>query len=308
MKKITCLFSMLLVLFVLSAAVPAEAAVPKPGAAVTKKNVLKLIKTYDKDGYYFLTHGRKNRGMDFMQWFTRGRITADLDTAVHEQCHLNTIHDRSSERIYKGKKKFYTVKYTPVFKTKKTASSVPKACRYSRYNIYVADPMPNLSSNVQGVYGLLNEFCAYSWGMNNTVKLYPYYKKYASDYNDWSPFFISGANNRQAYAEFNFFILHYLNYAKKHYPKHYKKIMANKAFKAAYKYTEKKFRKNIKTWEKDVKAAVKILNDKGYEAYLSGGNLWVDFYGTSLFQEEYDGIMKEVRKSKYQKIYKKLKK
>jgi len=63
MKRISCILSLLAVIFVLSAASPAEAAVPQPGAAVTKKNVLALTKAYDKDGYYLLTHGRKNRGM-----------------------------------------------------------------------------------------------------------------------------------------------------------------------------------------------------------------------------------------------------
>lgn len=306
MKRISCILSLLAVIFVLSAASPAEAAVPKPGAAVTKKNVKALLKAYDKDGYYLVTHGRKNRGMDFMQWFTRGSITLDIDTAVHEQCHLNTFNGASSERIYKGKKKFYNVKYTSVFKTKKMASSVPEACRYNRYSIYVADPTPNLASNIHGVYGLLNEFCAYGWGMNNTVKLYPYYKKYAKDFGDWYPFILSGANDRQAYAEFNFFILHYMNYAKKHYPKVYKKILANKSFKKAYKFTEKKFRKSISAWQKDLKQLVKKLNEEGHDAYISDGMIYVDFYGLSLFQNEYDGIMKQIKKSKYQKIYKKL--
>ena len=59
-------------------------------------------------------------------------------------------------------------------------------------------------------------------------------------------------------------------------------------------------------WEKDLKQAVTQLNENGYDAYISDGMLWVDFYGTSLFQNEYDGIMAQIKKSKYQKIYKKL--
>lgn len=294
------------IILVLTSAVPAFAAVPKINAKITSKNVLSLLKAYDADGYYLVTQGKKAHGADHMFWFYGcDRIVDGVATAVHEQCHACT-HGWDCEYIYKGNKKFYTVKYTDVFNSQQMASSVPEKLRTSRFATYVSEPDPYLSSDVDGVYGLLNEFTAYCWGMNNTVSLYNYYKKSGSDLATWDSFINDGANGRQAYAEFNYYILHYLYYAKQHYPAVYKQIMKNTSFKKAYKFIEKKFRKNITAYEKDLKKLIKYMKASGHNAVINGGYFWCDHSGTGLFETDYKNLSKEIKKSKYQKIYKKL--
>ena len=52
-----------------------------------------------------------------------------------------------------------------------------------------------------------------------------------------------------AYAEFKYYILNYLYYAKKHHPDVYKGIVNNKEFCKAYKTLESSYAKLIKEYE-----------------------------------------------------------
>ena len=285
---------------------PVEAAVPKINAKITSARVLSLLKAYDPDGRFLVTRGQAS-GSDFMEWFAgSSRIVDGIDTAVHEQCHACTYRSFDSEFIYRGNEKFYTVEYTDIYYSKEMASSIPKKFRTFRYDTYVAKPSQYLASNIDGVYGLLNEFTAYCWGMNNTVSLYEYYKKSGTNLDTWSAFISDGASDRLAYSEFNYYILHYLYYAKQHYPRIYKQIMNNSSFKKAYRFIEKKFRKNIASYENKLKALIKLLNKEGHNAVISGDFLYCDNQGVGIIQKDYDMLCKEIQKSKYQSIYKKL--
>lgn len=277
-------------------------------AAVTKSNVMSLARTYDTDGAYLLHPDKK--ASDYMTWlYGSRRITDNLNTAVHEMTHDYTFSHAGSykaEAIYLGNKKKIIVPFTKIYYTKKMAKSIPKRCRTMRYNTYVANPTPYLSSNTEGVYGLLNEFSAYSWGMNNTICLFDYYKNFPLEMNTWHNFINAGANDRLAYAEFKYYILHYIYYAKKHYPKIYKKIMNNKKFRKAYRKTEKRFAGLIKKYKKDLDQIKKMAAANKINAGLQGGYFFINGSGTGVFADEYDVLIKEISKKKYQKIHRKL--
>ena len=300
LKRYLCIL-----LVVVLTATPAMAAAPGINASITRENVLSLLKAYDKDGYYLVKNGGLSNGsQDFLQWFKgQKRIIDAIDTCVHEQCHGCTFIGGDQERIYRGNGKFYQVTYTDIFLTKNIAASMPKEGKIFRFKTYVSEPSPYLASNVEGIYGLLNEFTAYSYGMNNTVKLYKYFKKQASDFSTWMPFINNGANDRLAYSEFRLFMMHYLYYAKKKFPSVYKGIMNNTSFKEAFSYIDTRFRKNISTYEKYLQKAVTLLTQKGHVAEVRDGIFWCDHRGTGLFEEEYKAIMQVLNKSKYKKIY-----
>ena len=295
---------MVCILFLMPALDASAASVPKLNAKVTEKNVMKLLNAYDSNGAYILK-STKNGGISFLTWFSGSdRIVENIDTAVHEQCHVY-MTGYSSLKAYIGNKKAVNISFTRVFNSKEMADSIPERLRTFRYESYVADPMPYLSSNINGAYGLLNEFIAYSWGMNNTVSLFPYYSRFPATMDTWESFINKGANDRLAYAEFNYYILHYLQYAKYHYPSVYKGIMKNSNFRKAYRTIEKKFRKNITLYEKDLKKIVKKVKAAGgyadYEEYF-----YINGRGTGIFAEDYQKLCKEIKKAKYQKIYKAL--
>ena len=264
------------------------AGVPGIDAKVTKKNIMTLLNKYDKDGAYLLNSTEKSN--NYMSWFSKDeRIINNLEVAIHEQCHHYTWSKSGSYKkisIYVGNKKKINVKFTKLFRTKKMAGSIPKRCRTFRYPTYISKPSKNLGSNIKGVYGLLDEFNAYCWGMHNAVSMYSYYMKNRSEYGIINDYIFLGLNGRQAYAEFKYYILHYLYYAKKHYPSVYKGIMSNKNFKKAYKKTEKRFAGLIKKYEKN-------LVDLGLDAYYD-------------MTDEYKILCEELAKKRYVSLHKKL--
>lgn len=287
---------------------PAFAAVPDLDAEITARNVLSLLKAYDTDGYYLVKEGNNYKG-NYMAWFSENeRIVDRIGTAVHEQCHRCMHATYAWEQLYyRGNKKYFTVDWTEVFGTKEIAASVPKACRVFRYKTYVSEASSNSCSNINGVYGLLNEFTAYCWEMNNCNKLFAYYEQFPATMDTWYRYINDGANGRQAYSEFKSFILHYLYYAQKKHPAIYRGIMKNKSFRTAFKYLDAKFRKNILQYNANLKKILKLMKAAKHNAYIDeDGNFFSDDGGTSLFQKEYKAILKVTKQAKYQKIYEKL--
>ena len=119
-----------------------------------------------------------------------------------------------------------------MFPTEDAAKLFPEHLRTFRYDTYVSEGATS-SSNVKGIYGLLNEYSAYCWGLNHTISLYPYFKNQPMSTELWYSFYRSGGNNLQAYSEFRFYILSYMLYAEEHEPAVYEGIMGNSALLAA---------------------------------------------------------------------------
>ena len=294
---------------------PAEAAtVPGLDASVTEKNVMRLLNAYDKNGAFLVSYGTKI-GRSWISYYGAGeRLIDGLDTVVHEETHdfsvLDTKGGRLEERMYIGNKKYVTVPFTTIYRSKQMVKTVPQRCRTSRFDTYVGHPTENLASNVDGAYGLINEFNAYCWGMNNDIAMFAYHDRFADTMDTWSSFIMNGASNRLAYAEFKYYILHYLYYAKKHHPEVYRKIIANDAFRRAYAKTEALFAKNIKNYENDLNAIVTKMTQNGYRVdytedyFIARGNEGVS--GMGLLNDEYSTLLNEMNKARYQVLHKAL--
>lgn len=329
----TIIFSILITVFAWlpATAQPVMAAAKMPGldAKITKENVQKILNKYDPDGAYIIKK-QLAAGDKILQWFGGGnRIIDDMDTAIHEETH--GYHYRYAKKgkyaFFVGKKKTVYVGNTKVYPSKKMASSIPKRLRTFRYPTYVAKPIKNLGSNVEGAYGLLNEFMAYRSGMNNTISLYPYYASQNADWDEWQIFVMDCENDRLAYAEFKYYILHYLHYAKKHYPNVYKGIVGNKQFCKAYRRLENSYVKLINAYGKDLvklqqffakkgchmeitddSVMVSMKSDNDYQQYegedgeiISGSS-----YGIGRYTADYKKLQKELQKKRYKTIHKKL--
>ncbi len=285
------LLSMILVSAVLlgsSVTADASSGVPKYTCAKTRKNVLKLLDAYDPEGAYIV---RADKSGKLMTWFEDYNSRGDklylcdcMDTAVHESFHAISV-GYTGDKMYIGKKKYVYVSRTSVFPSTKASKKIPKRLRTFRFDTYMTNKeAPNMHSVINGPYGMLNEMAAYCWGMNNSICMYPYLKKN----NKLAPFYSSCSNDKNAYAEFSFFILFYLDYAKTNDKAVYRGIMNNAQFKKVYKNTDKRFRSNIKKYDKIAK------KDKYYMYYPKAND------------SDYKLLMKELKKSKYQKIYNQL--
>lgn len=287
---------------------------PSLNASVSAKNIQALLKKYDPDGAYIMQK-QIAKGDDICTWFSsQDRIIDSINTAIHEETHGYSFayaKNYNQTAYFVGKKKTIHVTHTKVYRSKLMARSIPKRLRTFRYNTYVAKPTAHLASDVEGAYGLLNEFMAYQRGMNTVVLLFPYLKKQGADWSAWHSYISDCENDRQAYGEFKYYILHYLYYAKKHYPDVYKGIVNNRQFCKAYKTLEKNFRKCIKQYETDLQKIKQIVDaNPEYRLEITDERVMLnnDYggVGISRFTADYKKLCKEAEKKKYKSIHKAL--
>lgn len=292
------------------------AALPSLEADATPENMLRILKAYNKDGSFLAGYALPRSGfVDFLTsygYIEPGASAADsIDTVVHESFHEFAVPNIASnagsvveneEKIYIGSKKSVRVVFTDVFRTKEMAKTVPARCRTShygykqgdRFSTYVKDVNNNMASDYDGVYGLLNEFGGYCWGMDANNSLFSYRDRFADTTETWGSFITEGESDMLAYIEFKYYILHYLYYARQHHPEVYKGIINNKNFRRAYRLTEKRFSELIDEYEELLDEAADKLADNGY-------NLAVDELP---LRRQYNVMTKELNKSQYKAMQK----
>lgn len=310
------LLSLLLTLVVIISMIPinsSAATVPSLDAPVTKENVLALLNAYDREGAFMVKYGTEY-GTSWLGYYSENQKLMDgLDTVVHEECHDFSRVSGNAERMYLGRNNYVTIPFTDIFLSKEMVKSVPKRCQTSRFSTYISHPSENLASNVDGIYGLINEFVAYGWGMHNNISMYPYHDNFNDDMNTWGSFIMNGASNRLAYAEFKYYILHYLYYAKKHHPDIYRQLISNKELRTVYRKSEKQFANLIKSYENDLSQISDKIGNNGYKVYYTADYFIVrdksgSVSGMGLLNDEYSVLITELKKAPYQVLHKALSK
>ena len=282
------------------------AKVPGIKAKRTAKNVLKLTKKYDKDAYYILKN-RYDEGDRIAYWVKPGkRIIDRIDTCVHEEFHMyvfgaaKTVDNEWSLAFFRGNKKTRFVPVRSYVKTEKATKSLPKKYRTFRYKLYVGKGSDS-SSNVMGHIGLLNEFTAYYWGSRVMYKLYPYMKKRVKKASGWSPFVASFLDGREAYAEFYFWTLTYLDHLRKNNKEVYKSIMENKEYLRALKDTETRFRKLNKAYLKRMNKVSKKYNGRSFKKSVRKGRFRIGKYYYKV-RKGYKVLKKQIASKKFKAV------
>lgn len=207
--------------------------------------LLALLDRYDPDGAWILRHGQ-NANHSWRDYVAGDRTFNEarsrLELVVHESLHVfnretgktysraPASHDDRIQynrrfHIYIGGGAFITVPLTNVYDTAEMAETIPETLRTVRYDEYVSsEAHPLVGARSDGVYGLLDEFAAYCWGMNDETKLIPFRQERIAVIR----------TNYVTYVEFRYYILSYLLYAREHYPDIYEEIMDNAAFCRAF--------------------------------------------------------------------------
>lgn len=259
---------------------------PSPSAPLTEENVFALLDNLDPDGAWILrsadtdysnaahyVNGVKVEAAgNFMRWFISDTGSSfgtaagkTLPTAVHEECHSFTRMAPSygqgkwnyQEKIYIGQGEYITVAYTDPFPTEEMSKLLPADLRTSRYGTYVSEGS-SASANQQGIYGLLNEFAAYCWGNSNLVKTYDYCAGYWE--NRYTNEFVS-------YAEFRFWILSYMLYAKENHPEAYQEILGDDDFRLVFSTIDDTFAGVIQAYFGKLKAAGRSVQPQAKAEY-----------------------------------------
>lgn len=229
---------------------------------------MNLLYRYDLDGAFILNYTEKS-GYDYMDYFDGYDALSSVATAVHEECHAFLWYNLgwNTMSIYVGDGCSIGVEYTDIYYSQEMVGMIPEELRTFRFDTYVGDPDENLSSNVEGVYGLLNEFTAYCWDNNTGVCLFDYYKTLEQTDTVWLTY-IQRTNSVGAYAEFRYYILTYLLYARENETAVYEGIMENYNFIQAFCVVDTKFKEVIAQYEANLDEICEILEDEGYKAEL----------------------------------------
>lgn len=280
-------------------------ALPAFGDAANSENVLALLDEYDPDGAYILRKADEN----FMRWFSSDMLLKQIGTAVHEECHsvIFSVGFALSENRRERKYAYYTgngtvvpVTFTKVYNTKEMIPYIPAELQTTRYHRYVETSDEDLTSVVNGVYGLMNEYTAYSWDMNNTVHLYDYYKTHINNPDGWFLFVNQGANGRMAYAEFRYFILTYMMYAKDHHPDIYRGIVNNIDFKKAFRLVDTIYSDNIRNYESILAELTQRLTNEGHQMDVTDDQFLIDGSGIGIYGDDYRKLMAAIGTQPYQ--------
>lgn len=276
----SCAAFLLVAVMCFQMAAEVHAASVKPHDTATRENVLEVLRQYDADAYHIMTAGSV---FDFMTWFMGGSIISGIDTAVHETYHGYTQSQSKGnygEKIYLGDGKSYDVDYSIVYKggtftkTEEMAKQIPAQLQTSRYKTYVA-PGASASANGHGVFGLINEFSAYYWGLETMNSLVKFLTDTNSGADSWSSYVTSIGNNMTAYAEFKYWTLRYMLYIKSANPSLYQAILDNQNYCAAYRDAETKFVSEIARSKEIISSSAEYMRSKGFSVDWSDSGIYL---------------------------------
>ncbi|MGF1533607.1 MAG: hypothetical protein ACFCUI_07875 [Bernardetiaceae bacterium] len=113
--------------------------------------------------------------------------------------------------------------------------------RIFRYHTYIGDSS-RVGSQVNGFYGILEEFGAYYYGTKADLSLYPYYQTFCQQSGCWMKKFLGNTlSTLHAYYEFRLFMAWYLRYASLHEPEVYEGLMNDLVLRKAYTLINRDF-------------------------------------------------------------------
>lgn len=171
----------------------------------------------------------------------------DFNTVVHEACHSVNfdvgyfISESISIPVVTGE----------VYNSHELIKVMPKEKYQSFFrNTYIFESS-NLSSQVSGIYGLLDEFSAYYHGAKADWDIFTDKEKIIQKF----PSYKGGMNQLavttwEAYYEFSVMMAWYLDFSKQKYTEQFKKIMTNKPLRVAYTLLNNRFSELVANIEK----------------------------------------------------------
>jgi len=149
-----------------------------------------------------------------------------------------------------------------------------------RYSTYVGDGS-GVSSQEDGIYGMVEEFNAYYQGTKAGYELRPYYQSFCQETDCWQDYLANISSTVYAYHEFRLFIAWYLKYAQQKHPKVYQDCLKNENLKVAFTLTNNAYKQLIADYfqarkeimqEMETKYNVKTELSDEYLTILKGGS------------------------------------
>lgn len=246
---------------------------------------------------------------------SRGEKIGSLNTVVHESHHqFNSVYayqmlskltpdeyefgDEYSA-FYYSDEDIVLVKHTEVFNSNELKKDIPKELQSFRYKPYIA-PKSNLSSQVLGIYGLMDEFHSYYLGTRAGLETFTYYEQLAQqDISAYLDFISNTSSSYWAFHEFKYFCLKYLQRAQNEYPDIYKELLSNEKLRQIYTKTSTAFEALIEEFHQKEQQIMKQAKAAGIESYIEDGYFWIGSNGVGNKGDETDLLIAELNKPEF---------
>jgi hypothetical protein len=295
---------------------------PMLSVSQKKQYALEMLKKYNPEGWYVVnkvTELAINNNFDrYAEANTQQSVRETLGTIVHELNHGYSAlmawklkyRDRDQYSCYyMGDSSHIMVKHSPVFFTEEIGKYIRKELHTFRFDTYVYNPNEKIkiTSNTQGIYGLLDEWNSYYHGTKTDVYMYKWYEENtANSIQEWRNYFSTVGSVINAYVEFKFYCLTYLLYAQKNKPEIYQGIINNKEFITVFLTVNEKYSNLVEEYLDIKRNILKKLQSRG--AKVSEDEEWIliNGEGTGNFIKEFKLLKKEMEKTSYQDMLKNL--
>lgn len=287
-----------------------------------RQYALDLLEKYDPEGWYVVNKMNElsyNNHFDrYAEGHTKKNVRDALGTIVHELNHgysaLMAWKIRPRERdqyacYYIGDTTHILVKYTPVFLTEEIGKEIRPELHTFRFDTYIYNPKEKIqiTSNVLGIYGLLDEWNAYYHGTKTDVYMYKWYEENSKNtVDDWRNYFSTVGSVINAYVEFKFYCLTYLLHAQKYKPDVYQGIINNPEFIDVFMIVDQKYGNLVNEYLNIKKNILKKLQNKGVKVSEDEEWIFMNGEGTGNFINEYKVLSREIEKPSYQGMLKNL--
>jgi len=218
-------------------------------------------------------------------------IARDFGTVVHEACHKVNQHisrgNSAAQGIFIAPGVRIRIPEGPVYNSRELNRFVPDSLKQAifRYDTYIGSRQTLISSQINGIYGIMDEFCAYYHDTRASLDLYDYYlEKVCRGYRNsiaWADYLGEAAATVYAYYEFNLFISWYLQYARLRHPEVYKSCMENMPLRVAYTLLDDMFGQLVADYYAVRSALLASLNRHGEKVMLEedlGGEIFMKVY------------------------------
>ncbi len=241
-----------------------------------KKDREFLNKAYKKSAFTWVTLTKKDKATKrkILKIFKRSDYYKPKKYIKNPDGSLTPVekyNNVKTMKIYIDNNTVYTFPLTKTFITNEIAKQIPahlSKFRFSRYNIYINTQVPNIGTQMEGVYGLFDEYTAFYYGTKTALNLVDYYKNDLPQIaNTWRWYFKTVNWHYWSYYDFKYYIYRYVLHARKYYPGIYKKIMSNKEFIKAFRAMTRKWEKLIADYNATKKRIYAYLRTKGIRVY-----------------------------------------
>ncbi|MGE5406611.1 MAG: hypothetical protein ACM3NR_02770 [Methanosarcina sp.] len=252
------------------------------------------------------------------------RVLSSMSTNVHEIGHgyfhynlysyakeNNIMLDWNSADgfLYVSQEESFYISFPSkyLFPSRELMKVIPSTLETFRFDPYIDG---NISTQEDGVIGLLDELHAYYLGSRCAYDLLEAYKSVsASDNIGLIEWIKNTSSEMTAFYEFDYFIKEYLLYMKTNYPANYELLKGCRNFCLAYAAVREHYNELIVNYGKRVDSEIEKINSSGVcEAHLNGKQLWIKdkstgrSSGIDLFHEDREKLLPILESSRFNDV------